>query len=828
MVFQGPVRPGTSVKTFRETGRSVPRGGGRFAGPVRPGRDEKIFRATGESVTIGSARAIELEKQIKRIEAQRIEAQRIVDEKKRIEELRKKLEREHAQRRERILIDKISRDKIKQKTLINRRTGERILTLTNLRTGEVKTRTYERPKIGRGTRLSGGITERKEKLPTGEIREVPKKFDTKREKLLSQAKQEQSILQTKLLRGKKLTLKEQGRLAVLQTKIIGLEILLIPKGLKEFAIAVKKNPSILKEVPSSIKQELVTNAKMLRIDPTSGVVKIGGEVLFWVGGGKVLQVIGKLGSKSATRLSPAFRKIKDSKVRVPSGQAGKKFIDIEIVKPGLAKITTPLKKQVKIAGKKIPVVTSAQAEQIVSFLKAKRIVRKPIPNENLLRASTKRLLKLFDEGRLNRNQMIVLDKRIKIETKGAGSILERSFFVDPEARIRISRLGIREQPDASLLDVLSGDVSFRTSKPQILIFENIKVQGFPKTKIFNIIKNKLQKGKTLSKLEAEALVKFQTKISGKFKPVGFLSKEPELTLAPGEIIRKIKQVGVTLINGKRISIVRADVVKATQLTKNLIRKSKTGKISAKELNELRKRLKKETRFDSPTLSRPTGVKPRVSLKRALARIIPRVRIKRKPRPTPRKAKPSPRRITRVKRPGRITPRIKKPIRRPTKPTPRPSPRVVRGRIRPPIVTPKPRPILTIPKGFSKRTLSKSVPVYFVKVKRRGKIVNLSERPLTLRDAKDYLAYKVDHGLIRSAWFEPLGTTKKVVSLPKSMKGYFGRISKKLRPFKIRAGKKKAIRQGYIEKRKYIQDTRGEKLSLLRARSKKKIRKKKRQ
>ena len=126
---------------------------------------------------------------------------------------------------------------------------------------------------------------------------------------------------------------------------------------------------------------------------------------------------------------------------------------------------------------------------------------------------------------------------------------------------------------------------------------------------------------------------------------------------------------------------------------------------------------------------------------------------------------------------------------------------------------KKRPVIVpriLPKGFKRKTLSKKQPTFYIKIKRRGKIVNLTPRPLVLRDAKDFLAYSVDNGLEKSAWFEPLGKTKKAVKLPSKMKGYFGRNSRKLRPFKIRVGKKRAIRNGYIEKRKYGLDTKREK------------------
>ena len=129
---------------------------------------------------------------------------------------------------------------------------------------------------------------------------------------------------------------------------------------------------------------------------------------------------------------------------------------------------------------------------------------------------------------------------------------------------------------------------------------------------------------------------------------------------------------------------------------------------------------------------------------------------------------------------------------------------------PPPTKPKPPIIpLRIPKGFSRKTLSKAQEGYYVKIKRRGRVKNLTPRPLTLNDAKDFLAYRVDNGLSRSAWFEPIGKTKDMVQLPKAIAGYFGKASRKLRPFKIKSGKKKQIKFGYIEKKRFVGDTKRE-------------------
>lgn len=126
-------------------------------------------------------------------------------------------------------------------------------------------------------------------------------------------------------------------------------------------------------------------------------------------------------------------------------------------------------------------------------------------------------------------------------------------------------------------------------------------------------------------------------------------------------------------------------------------------------------------------------------------------------------------------------------------------------------------ILKLPKKFKQRKVSKAQPTYYVATRKRGKIVKLFAKPLTLKDARDYLAYSIDNNLTKTAWFVPLGKAKNVATPPKNIQGYYSKVSKKLRPYKIRQGKKKAMLNGYIEKRKYFIDTAGEKKQAVRGR-----------
>ncbi len=531
------------------------------------------------------------------------------------------------------------------------------------------------------------------------------------------------------------------------------------------------------------------------------------------GTGKALKVLGKLSSKSRAIVSPKFTRVKEGILKIPSGQKGKKFINLEIGGT-VKKLAEPLSKQAKLAGKRVNAV-SAQADRLVSLLRTKRIVRKPIPNEVKLSFKTKKLLKRFDEGRINKKQLIRLNNRITRETGQAGSLLERSFFADPRGRLRPSRLG-GKQEDASLLDILSGDVTFKSPKPQVILFENVKVQKFPDTPIFKNIKAKLKKkNPQLTKGEAEALLKFQLKPSGKFKPIGALSKEPEITLAPGEIIKKEKTIAVTIINGQRVPIVRAKVIKASKSTQSLLKKAKKGQLKKGEIKKLEKKLERETGFKT-SLSRK-----KVTRKRVRTRPIKRIKIKR--RIVARRSK--------TKRPKRMTRRVttrprvgRPPIRVPSRRT-RPIPRIPgRPRITP---RPGPRPIphKAVPgilkfkrkkrKLKKKKAKKQSFDVFAKPVKklfgkRPRKLIKINKVPLTKTRAKDLRNFITDTSLARTSKIKPTRGKPKRPKL-KIPRGFAKRTSKKFRRFRIIKGKRRLLPRGkVIEKRRNLLDTRQEK------------------
>jgi hypothetical protein len=142
-----------------------------------------------------------------------------------------------------------------------------------------------------------------------------------------------------------------------------------------------------------------------------------------------------------------------------------------------------------------------------------------------------------------------------------------------------------------------------------------------------------------------------------------------------------------------------------------------------------------------------------------------------------------------------------------------------GRGRTGRTTKRPPVILRIPKNFKSQRLSSSVNTYYVVEKIRGKFRKLYPKPLTMKDARDYATYSIDNRLSKTAFFIPLGKSKRVVRPSKNISGYFSRNSQKFRPYRIKYGKRKQLVNGYIEKRRYFNDTIGERIPLRNLRNK---------
>jgi len=594
-------------------------------------------------------------------------------------------------------------------------------------------------------------------------------------------------------------------------------------GLPETAYRIMKDPSMLKQIPSAISKSGKEFGVMLRTSPTEAFGVIAGNVVGMVGTTAAINQVSKLSSSVFTKLNPRYtgKAVLGKNLNIKTG--GGKSVNLEVVgKIPKEKLLSQVNKQ----GQKLNAISS-QADDLINFFNKQRTIRKPIPGEATFNSATKTLLKKLDSGTITKMELFDLD--LLVRSQGAKGLLERAFFADPTGKIRPSRLGVVDSNKAGLMDYLSGDITFRKARPQILLFEDIKVARFPS--YLKRVASKIKTGKTLTRAEANALLEWQLKQSGKFKPVGFISGESEITLAPREILKKVKTVGYTSIKGRRVPIIKVSVLKQSKIMKSLIKKLDDGIITVAERAKLSRMLKTQTGFNYGLSSNRVVSAKYVPIRRigfsSLSKISSKLksgkiykRLSSKPslvsrsgkslrtyKPSKSKIPKKPSRKYPPKSPRRSPPKSpkKSPPKSPPRKSPPGSPRPPK---RPPVKPPITPPIRT-PKGFKRKTLSKKTPVYYVVIRRKGKLVKLNARPLTLRDARDYLAYRLDRGLGRSAWFEPIGKTNRVVGLPRNIKGYYSKVSHKMRPYKIRLGEKKAIRNGYIEKKKYVGDTKSE-------------------
>jgi hypothetical protein len=212
------------------------------------------------------------------------------------------------------------------------------------------------------------------------------------------------------------------------------------------------------------------------------------------------------------RLDPGFKEIKLNRIEgLPSEKGGIFNIDIA---PPVSKMSLDLPQQAKFAGRKVKGVSASE--------------------------------NFFIDG---------LDE-VKINKQGVG--LEKSLFFDPKGRLRVSRFRGNEGI-SSVDDFLNAELKFSSGKKEALVSESLEIEAFPKN--LKGVQKKLLTGRTLTPGEEFSLLKFQLTPSGKAKPVGFLSLEPEVTLAPGERLIKVGKIGVSEFEGTPFDITRVAIKK---------------------------------------------------------------------------------------------------------------------------------------------------------------------------------------------------------------------------------------------------------------------------
>ena len=776
----------------------------------------QVFKKRGGGGGVASDMSIDEQK---RLEAERkLAQQKAMAESERLrKEVRDKAEqarlRIEAERREIERIRKLSRQRQLQeyRKLRQISKGQQLLQLQQ----QGKKLTPQAQKIAEREFQRQGRERRQIRIPISEQKKVQSKVQSENINIFSlQSWRDlgEALVESKNKKDRKLGKKILTEPLLFASKFVSRtgELKELPAGL----LALIKKPSNIKNIPSNIKTDFADTIQLLKTSKSQGLAKIGSDIFTFKIIGGVIKATGRVTSNVATRISPKFVGAAETGAKLKVRGAGSgRTITINIV----GKIPTEsIAKQIKRAGTKVSAISS-QADSLVGLIKRKKIIRKPLPNESKLPLSTRKLLKKFDKGKITSKELIRLDRLIK-KKKGKG-ILERSFFADPQTRIRPSRLGVLGEKEGTLKQLLKGEATLKSAKPQILLFEDVKISKFPKS--LKSVATKLKNGKPLTKTEMTKLLTWQQKVTGKFKPLGFVTREAEITLAPNEVIKRVKKVGVTLVNGKRVPIISTKVIKPTKAVQNLIKKAKIGKATAKELKQLSKKLKKETGFKYTTSSLKK-TKLYYPLKRKL--VSPSVsKISR--RKTSRKitSKPISKgkiRYTSQGRPYIITTTGSRFIPAVSSPTYKKS--TLKGFTGG--SSPKQFRRLKGKKGVSrplkfartKRTLKKKAktqPVFNVFGKSGKKFVKINVKPLTKNDALSKGTYAIDRTTSRQFKIIPAGKMKKAGILRKAERNYFNRAGFKLREYKVKRGRKFLIKPKYVEKTKHAIDTRGEKKGL---------------
>jgi len=468
--------------------------------------------------------------------------------------------------------------------------------------------------------------------------------------------------------------------------------------------------------------------------------------------------------------------------RVPTTR-GKIDIDIagSIGSPTLPEMT--LKQQARLAGKKVTAI-SGQADFPTQF---------------------------FDEGLLF--------------TKP----LEKTFYADPFGRIRPTRLGL-QQPRASVLDYLVGDVTLLRAKPKIFVFPEAQIAKFPKH--LKDVAKKLREGKSLTPSEIKRLQKFQETPTGEFKPIGFLSKEPEVILPTGEQLLKVQKLGKTVIEKRKVDIYELEVGKiidkqqVSQKVDDIILGKGKGISQEKFLEQtLESKRILQTPYVSPVsivgvpsklLLRSFSNLPKISgVDRGLSKITSPVDLSKPIEQLSLPPKTFPPQISPV-----LYPEIVKPISPIVSLTPKPSkiiyPISYLPVSKPPIPTP-PIPLRYKKRRILKKEKQKGYNVQFMRFARmkKGKkvparTIKVNPKPLTKHDAMNLAFYGSDVTLNRQFKITPAKTKaqKPTFKVPEN---YWRLHSYKFRPYRIVKGKPKPFfeHDRFIERKQYVGDTASE-------------------
>jgi len=253
-------------------------------------------------------------------------------------------------------------------------------------------------------------------------------------------------------------------------------------------------------------------------------------------------------------------------------------------------------------------------------------------------------------------------------------------------------------------------------------------------------------------------------------------------------------------------------------------------------------IKKPTLKKIPPKKVPPTRKPLALKRDAKGQFVKRTKPSQAPRKKPKPSQPTVRRRPKPSPPSQ-PPRKDRPSQPPVRIPPGTPPTKIRGPpppdrdrpSQPPVKPPRKKPPTKIPptepppKKPPKRKPPKLVKLTRAKKKLLGpgfkqsfnifgksgkRLIKLNKKPLSRKDALDRGSFAIDNTVSRTMKLVPVGRVKKFLgTIKRKEKGHFQKHRKNLRNFRIVKGKKKPLKNKFIERTRAAISTRGEKKQL---------------
>jgi hypothetical protein len=556
------------------------------------------------------------------------------------------------------------------------------------------------------------------------------------------------------------------------------------KNLIEVSKEVKRNPKLVidisKEIPNILKEEGTKAIELFKTSPTEAVGIVGGNVLFFAGTGKVFQIVGRIVGKGATLIKKAKGKSAGTKVKFigTQDQVGNKIITKVVFRTNGKQvggaIGTSIIKGNRILTQTVGKVGKIKIKPKKKGIKVKKFKQKGVfvGREVQVAKRRKKALKIITEtnlGKVTRNLEGLVQVSLGKVATARGKKLLGNVIKFPTGELKRKKVKSLKVDDfVSLSAVLTRkDLSLivgKTFKNKKDITEFIGlIKGTSKKGTKGISTNKrLLFNKALKDVAGtiSASTPKAKKIIPKLSPRG---KRAILNRVGGKVVKNKVVVGVTTTRVGLKAIQKARVKLTSKQISN--QRQKLNTLLAQE-SRLMQRIRLAT-----TPAQKTALKQRLILKtKAISRAQQKAR--------------GLGLIIRTTKKGRFIGLLKRKEKK--------------------IIKLKKKK--KVEKGFNvfARPLKKR------KKQKRPKLLKINKKPLRKSRARDLGSFAVDKSLART--FKTKRSKKKPTGrLPKGVpRGYFSRNRKKFRDFRIVKGKRKPLKNIFIEKKGRLLDTKPEK------------------